>query len=65
MPKRLATELRNRGFLETTSVHQLSLTGAKDPNILAALAELEYPSVLVTFDNKLPIEHAEELRRVR
>jgi hypothetical protein len=46
-------------------VHQLSLTGANDPSILAALAELEYPSVLVTFDNKLPIEHAEELLRVR
>jgi hypothetical protein len=57
--------LRERGFIETTSVHQLRLAGATDPNILAALAELDYPCVLVTFDNKLPVEHGDEVRKSR
>ena len=62
LPKRLLTELRGRGFDEITSVYELQFAGQKDPDVLASLAAMEYPSVLVTFDNKLPFEQAELIR---
>jgi hypothetical protein len=62
LPKRLRGELRARGLIETTGVHELQLAGASDPNVLAALRALDHPTVLVTNDNKLPVEHADEIR---
>lgn len=62
LSKRLCTELRCRGKSVTT-VSAEGLKGLKDPELLQALAT-QYGDqvVLVTADDKLPLEHEDGLR---
>jgi hypothetical protein len=56
-PWRIALELAARGFLDATSPHQQGDQSMKDPPLLELIhAHLE-PAVLVTYDNKMWIEH--------
>lgn len=64
LPKRLATELKNRGR-RSVSTAQLGLKDAKDPSLLEILAERPEPWVLVTGDDKMPEEHAEVIAELR
>ncbi len=63
LPKRLATELRNRGR-DSSSVSQLGLRGSQDPQLLSQLAGQLDDWVLVTADDRLPLEHADAVRTV-
>lgn len=56
-PWRIAEELAARGYAEATSPHQLGDAKIKDPQLLRMIqADLE-PAILVTYDNKMPVEH--------
>lgn len=62
-PWRIAGELRARGFLEATSPHELGNARIKDPPLLKLIHHSLEPAVLVTFDNKMPVEHRSLLDR--
>ena len=55
-PWRIALELVARGFHDATSPHEQGDQSIKDPPLLALIHDLE-PAVLVTYDNKMWIEH--------
>jgi hypothetical protein len=56
---RIAPELRARGYRDATSAHEWGTAGrrVKDPLWLYIIARSGIPSVLVTFDNKMPLVH--------
>lgn len=60
LPWSIATQLKARGY-GATSNYILDASGTKDPEWLQIVASLIPPSVLVTFDNAMPIEHGERL----
>ena len=55
---RMATELKRRGF-EAQSIAHLGLKQLKDPELIAALNGLDFPWVLLTGDDKLPLVHSD------
>jgi hypothetical protein len=59
---KIAPELTARGY-DATSSEQLGLAGrnVKDPIWLYILARWHTPYVLITFDNKMPRRHRDEL----
>jgi hypothetical protein len=57
-PWRIAEELERRGYRDATSPHQLGNPKIKDPPLLKMIHDDLEPAVLVTFDNKMPVEHA-------
>jgi len=63
LPWSIAAELKARGYLATSN-YALNAVGTKDPEWLQVVANLAAPSALVTFDNAMPIEHAERLRNL-
>ncbi len=63
MPWRIAEELAWRGYRDATSPHQLGDADMKDPPLLRLIHDKLEPAVLVTFDNKLPIQHASLIAR--
>jgi hypothetical protein len=56
-PWRIALELAARGFTDATSPRQLGDQKIKDPPLLKLLHDKLEPCVLVTYDNKMPVEH--------
>lgn len=58
MPWRIAEELAARGYRDATSPHQLGDADMKDPPLLKLIHDECEPAVLVTFDNKLSLQHA-------
>jgi hypothetical protein len=62
-PWRIAEELRNRGYVDATSAKELGARDALDPELFKVLSALNEPVVLVTYDNKMPLEHIDEVRR--
>jgi hypothetical protein len=56
---KISPELRARGYADTTSAHEWGIAGrkVKDPLWLYIIARSGVPSVLVTFDNKMPVVH--------
>lgn len=56
-PWRIALELAARGFLDATSPHQQGDQSVRDPPLLDLIHTSLEPAVLVTFDNKMWIEH--------
>lgn len=63
--RRIVLELRRRGYRDTTSVWDLGLANRsmKDPVWLFILSRYSSPSVLVTYDNKMPTVHRSDLAR--
>lgn len=61
LPWSIARELAARGY-NATSNYALNAAGTEDPEWLQIVANLTPASVLVTFDNAMPLEHAERLR---
>jgi hypothetical protein len=61
LPWSIASELTARGY-KATSNFALNASGTEDPEWLEIVANLAAPSVLVTFDNAMPIEHGDLLR---
>lgn len=61
--KRIATALRARGR-RAESVAQLGLTGVKDELLILDLAQRCSAWVLVTADDRLPLEHGATLAQV-
>ncbi len=59
---RLAAELRRRGR-SALAAGQLGYKGLKDPELLSRIAWDHPDAVLVTSDDHMPADHAEELRR--
>jgi hypothetical protein len=59
---KLAKELRSRGLRNASSNKELQLLGKKDGQLIKALAEQHEPCVLVAWDNKMHLSHAEALR---
>lgn len=59
---KLARELVRRGLRNATSLFALELDGKDDGQIIKGLAESHEPCVLVTWDNKMHLSHAETLR---
>ena len=55
-PWRIAVELKARGFADATSPFQLGDQKIKDPPLLDLIHDLE-PAVLVTYDQKMLVEH--------
>jgi hypothetical protein len=49
--------------LEATSPHELGNARIKDPPLLKLIHHSLEPAVLVTFDNKMPVEHRPLLDR--
>jgi hypothetical protein len=47
-----------RGYRDATSPHHLGNAKIKDPPLLKLIHDQLEPAVLVTFDNKMPTEHA-------
>lgn len=58
---KLAKELRCRGLREASSNKELKLLGKKDGELIKALAEGHEPCVLIAWDNKMHLSHAETL----
>lgn len=58
---KLAKELCRRGLRKTISVFDLNLNGKVDGQVIKALAEEHEPCVLVTWDNKMHLSHAQTL----
>lgn len=54
-------ELTARGYVATSN-YALNAAGTEDPEWLQIVANLKPESVLVTFDNAMPLEHADLLR---
>jgi hypothetical protein len=65
MPWRIAEELAARGYRNATSPHQLGDADIKDPPLLRLIHDKCEPAVLVTFDNRLPIQHAQLVAKCR
>jgi hypothetical protein len=61
VPWSIATELRARGYAATSN-YVLNASGLEDPEWLEVVAALSPKAVLVTYDNAMPVEHAEWLR---
>lgn len=61
VPWSIATELRARGYAATSN-YALNASGLEDPEWLEVVAALSPKAVLVTYDNAMPVEHAEWLR---
>jgi len=61
LPWSIAAELKARGCTATSN-YALNGSGLKDPEWLEIVAHLSPPSVLVTFDNAMPVEHGAWLR---
>ncbi len=61
LPWSIAKELKARGFTATSN-YALNASGVKDPEWLEIVAHLSPSSVLVTFDNAMPVEHEAWLR---
>lgn len=59
---KLAKELRRRGLRNAASNRELELLGKKDGQLIKALAERHEPCVLIAWDNKMHLAHAEVLR---
>lgn len=57
-PWRIAPELAARGYIDATSPHQLGDQTIKDPALLKLVHDTLEPATLVTFDNKMAVEHA-------
>jgi hypothetical protein len=55
-PWRIALELAARGY-DATSPHQLGDQTIKDPPLLQLIHDAHEPATLITYDNKMPIEH--------
>ncbi len=63
LPKRLATELKGRGF-QARTMAQLNLKGINDSIIIERLSlGIDEDWVLLTGDDKLPLVHAEAVKR--
>jgi hypothetical protein len=62
---RLARELQRRARTDATALRDIGLDELKDGAVLKALAVDYEPCVFVTWDNKMPKAHAEELRHHR
>jgi hypothetical protein len=62
---KIAPELCARGYLDSTSAYQWGIAGRKvaDPVWLYIIARSGIPSVLVTFDNKMPVVHTAAINR--
>jgi predicted nuclease of predicted toxin-antitoxin system len=60
---RLARELRNRGR-RASSIEELRLKGALDPDVIAKVFAFFTDPVLVTGDDGMPAEHASNLTAV-
>lgn len=58
---RLSYDLRRRGRSDATAVWPERIDGSKDGALLKALVSYE-PCVLVTWDNRMEVVHATELR---
>lgn len=56
--------LKRRGLRDATHVSDRGLLGYKDPPLISRLFEASPPVVLVTFDNDMPWDHQELLRRL-
>lgn len=61
LPWSIASELRGRGYAATSN-YALNASGTKDPEWLQIVGNLTPRSILVTFDNAMPIEHGARLR---
>jgi len=61
LPWSIAAELKARGYAATSN-YALNASGLKDPEWLEIVANLSPLSVLVTFDNAMPVEHEAWLR---
>lgn len=61
VPWSIAAELKARGYAATSN-YALNASGLEDPEWLEVVANLSPQAVLVTYDNAMPIEHAEWLR---
>ncbi len=57
-PWRIAEELQRRGYRDATSPFQLGDASIKDPPLLKMIHDKLEPAVLVTFDHKMPVQHA-------
>jgi hypothetical protein len=57
-PWRIAEELAARGYRDATSPFQLGEASIKDPPLLKLIHDSLEPAVLVTFDHKMPVQHA-------
>ena len=62
MPKRLRTELVNRGR-QVRSYGELGLGGLKDPEVLETMALKSFGWVLLNSDDRMPHEHEAVLQR--
>jgi hypothetical protein len=62
---KLSQELRRRGRLDATGVVPQEIHGLKDGALFKALARDFEPYVLVTWDNKMPMVHADALSHHR
>ena len=60
-PWRIADEVLKRGRPATSHKH-LNLSGTKDPDLFPVLAAQPDPVVLVTYDNAMPLVHADDLK---
>jgi hypothetical protein len=57
LPWSIARELKDRGYAATSN-YGLNASGLKDPEWLEIVGNLSPPSVLVTYDNAMPVAHA-------
>jgi hypothetical protein len=64
VPWSIATELRSRGYAATSN-YAVNASGLEDPEWLEVVANLSPLAVLVTYDNAMPVEHAEWLSSLR
>jgi hypothetical protein len=65
MPWRIAEELVARGYRDATSPHQLGKPNIKDPPLLKLIHDTLEPATLVTYDQKMPMQHARLLARYK
>ncbi len=61
LPWSIAAELRARGYAATSN-YALNANGLEDPEWLQVVANLSLPSVLLTYDNAMPVGHGPWLR---
>jgi len=58
---KLSRELARRGFQGATSVRTLNIGGKKDGALIKWLSTHAEPCTLITWDNKMPLNHRSEL----